>query len=201
MATLQASYDPPFEQRYSSLFSAMTEARRCFKSCENKVVEQCELPLIDLCCLQRGTEQEISACVAEISKASSDWGFFQVVNHGINNELLQAVRKEQKRLFHVPFEKKAASKVLNESYRWGNPTATSLDQLSWSEAFHVPLSKLIEDDACSEDEFRSLSLPGLNEITQLLPQSVTPARKPKPTHGDPSAQNGHFDSTDNFGCS
>ncbi|KAG0461905.1 hypothetical protein HPP92_020381 [Vanilla planifolia] len=148
---MQSPYDPPFQQRYSPLFSSGWRTR------ENEVIEECDLPLIDLRRLHCGLEEERTACVAEIGRASSEWGFFQVVNHGIDAELLQAVAKEQRRLFHVPYEKKAASKALNESYRWGNPTATSLDQLSWSEAFHVPVSKLAEDDnnACKE-EFASL---------------------------------------------
>ncbi|KAL0918389.1 hypothetical protein M5K25_010394 [Dendrobium thyrsiflorum] len=157
MAAFQdSSYDPPFSQHYSFLFSASAEAEHSFSSHESRVIAECELPLIDLKDLQCGNEEERMDCVAEIANASSEWGFFQVVNHGISTELLKEIRREQKRLFHRPFENKVGSKVLNESYRWGNPTATSLDQFSWSEAFHVPLSKLAEDGGCYEDEFRSL---------------------------------------------
>ncbi|KAJ6991596.1 hypothetical protein NC653_019690 [Populus alba x Populus x berolinensis] len=34
--------------------------------------------------------------------------------------------------------------VLNNSYRWGTPTATCPKQFSWSEAFHIPISKVFE---------------------------------------------------------
>ncbi|PKA48460.1 Gibberellin 2-beta-dioxygenase 8 [Apostasia shenzhenica] len=153
MASLKDACDPPFKEQYSSLFS---DASRWSKSLDVEVMEECELPLIDLHHLHCGREEEKMACVAKIGRASSQWGFFQVVNHGISAELLEAIRKEQKRLFHSPFEKKAGSKIFNESYRWGNPAATSLDQFSWSEAFHVPLSNLSESNSCNEDEFSSL---------------------------------------------
>jgi hypothetical protein len=44
--------------------------------------------------------------------------------------------------------------VLNNSYRWGTPTATCPKQFSWSEAFHIPISKVFEQ-ACY-GEFSSL---------------------------------------------
>ncbi|XP_020578986.1 gibberellin 2-beta-dioxygenase 8-like [Phalaenopsis equestris] len=153
MAAFPAPYDPPFLQHYSSLFPAAAETERHEAG---GVIEECELPVIDLKDLQLGGEEERMGCVAEIAAASSVWGFFQVVNHGISKELLKEARREQRRLFHMSFEKKNGSKDLNESYRWGNPTATSLDQFSWSEAFHFPLSKLSEGGGCDEDEFRSL---------------------------------------------
>ncbi|PKU75881.1 Gibberellin 2-beta-dioxygenase 8 [Dendrobium catenatum] len=163
MASLQGPCDPPFQERFSSLFSPATTIQLSLKN-----DEQCELPLIDLWRLECGDEEGRKACIAEIGKASSEWGFFQVVNHGINTQLLQAIKEEQRRLFHSPFEKKVKSKVFNESYRWGNPTATSLDQFSWSEAFHVPLSKLGEDDGCFEEEFKTLRV-----VMQKVAEAMT----------------------------
>uniref|UniRef100_A0A0D9VIL6 gibberellin 2beta-dioxygenase n=1 Tax=Leersia perrieri TaxID=77586 RepID=A0A0D9VIL6_9ORYZ len=111
-----------------------------------RAVSECELPLIDVGCLTSGQQQansaeERAACAAAIAAAAAEWGFFQVVNHGVGQELLDAMRREQARLFHLPFEAKSSTAgLLNDSYRWGTPTATSLRQLSWSEAFHVPLA-------------------------------------------------------------
>ncbi|KAM0945238.1 putative gibberellin 2-beta-dioxygenase [Dioscorea sansibarensis] len=109
---------------------------------EQDAVEECELPLIDLSKLQNGNKKDFSNCTAAIAKASSEWGFFQVLNHGISHELLGEMKEEQKKLFKLPFEKKVTSKLLNDSYRWGTPSATSLNQFSWSEAFHFPLSDI-----------------------------------------------------------
>ncbi|KAI4996503.1 hypothetical protein ZWY2020_051423 [Hordeum vulgare] len=74
-----------------------------------------------------------------MASAASEWGFFQVINHGVGRELLEEMRREQARLFHQPFDRKEKTGL---SYRWGSPTATSLGQLSWSEAFHVPLASI-----------------------------------------------------------
>lgn len=110
-------------------------------------VAECELPMIDVGCLTTAddgsspeAEAERAACAAAIARAAEEWGFFQVRNHGVPQELLDEMRREQARLFRLPFETKATAGLLNDSYRWGTPTATSPRQLSWSEAFHVPLA-------------------------------------------------------------
>lgn len=116
--------------------------------------EYCHLPLIDLGCLSSTNEKVRLACADAICRASSEWGFFQVVNHGISPELIRNMRREQVKLFQTPFDKKATCGVLNNSYRWGTPTATCPKQFSWSEAFHIPISKVFEQ-ACY-GEFSSL---------------------------------------------
>ncbi|TVU02605.1 hypothetical protein EJB05_51896, partial [Eragrostis curvula] len=128
-------------------------------------VSECELPMIDVGCLTAswgaGEEEdeaaERAACAAEIARAAEEWGFFQVRNHGVRPELLEAMRREQARLFRLPFEAKTAAPggLLNDSYRWGTPTATSLQQLSWSEAFHVPLAG-VSGDACNFGDLTDL---------------------------------------------
>lgn len=90
------------------------------------------------------------ACAKAICKASSEWGFFQVVNHGISPELLKKMRKEQELLFQTPFEKKSTCGLLNNSYRWGSPRARSHINFSWSEAFHIPLTKIAEESCYGE---------------------------------------------------
>ncbi|RWR90477.1 gibberellin 2-beta-dioxygenase 8 [Cinnamomum micranthum f. kanehirae] len=123
---------------------------------EGHIIAECQLPLIDLRALiGHGSESERHACEAAIVKASSDWGFFQVLNHGISQELLEEMRREQKKLFELPQEKKVGCRLLNNSYRWGTPTATSLKEFSWSEAFHIPLTN-ISEDGCFSEEFNSI---------------------------------------------
>ncbi|KAF5750022.1 putative gibberellin 20-oxidase [Tripterygium wilfordii] len=145
--------NPPLLNNYLQ-HSNKISAPDCNDEERKLVIRECQLPLIDLNALNSLDKSERQACSEAISKASSEWGFFQLVNHGISTELLRKMRREQARLFLTPFEKKVTCGVLNNSYRWGSPTATCLKQLSWSEAFHVPLDK-VSEPACY-GEFTSL---------------------------------------------
>ncbi|RWW55499.1 hypothetical protein BHE74_00037861 [Ensete ventricosum] len=129
--------NPPFFAAYGSLF----HSRPAAGNHEAEAMEECDLPLVDLSRLS--DEFQAEQCKREIVTAASEWGFFQIVNHGIPNGVLERLREEQVRMFRQPFEKKADEKFLGflgDSYRWGAPTATSLKQLSWLEAYHIRLS-------------------------------------------------------------
>lgn len=100
---------------------------------------------------------ERDECMKEISEAASEWGFFQVINHGISKEVLENMISEQKKLFYQPFVNKSDAKnffnLSPKAYRWGNPCATNLRQISWSEAFHFSLT-----DFSSMDQHITLRL-------------------------------------------
>ncbi|BBH01925.1 gibberellin 2-oxidase 8 [Prunus dulcis] len=101
-------FEPPFQGTCKTLLQNPTRYHDKLSD-----VDQCELPVIDLNNLNFGhTERE--KIVHEVAQAASQWGFFQVVNHG----------------FHRKF------------YRWGNPEATCLKQFSWSEAFHISTTEI-----------------------------------------------------------
>lgn len=146
------SSDPPFHEFYKELFDNEKEIKNTFKVVDK--AEERELPLIDLGQLSRGLEDE--KCKNEIAKASQEWGFFQVVNHGVSSEVLEKMKCEQVKLFKRPFLDKANGhsnfNFLSGSYQWGTPSATCLRQLAWSEAFHVPLA-----DISSTGDFSTLS--------------------------------------------
>ncbi|KAI3680569.1 hypothetical protein L6452_35342 [Arctium lappa] len=146
------SFDPPFQEFYKKLFdnhfinqsSSKNNRIEAFQEAEER--DEFELPLIDLSRLNRGGF-ESEECKREIAEASQEWGFFQVVNHGVSLELLERTRHEQVKAFKKPFREKAngGHRDLNfpaGSYRWGTPSATCLRQLAWSEAFHVPLTEI-----------------------------------------------------------
>ncbi|XP_040375659.1 gibberellin 2-beta-dioxygenase 8 isoform X3 [Rosa chinensis] len=166
---LSMDSDPPFHKAYKTFFdNASTTTATTNNNNNNKdnkdqeaikvIFEECELPLIDLRRLELG-DSEGEECKSEIARASQEWGFFQVVNHGISSELLQKMKSEQEKVFQQSFDKKSQEhKYLNFSagtYRWGSPTATSLRQLSWSEAFHIPLNKIFASSAAGLDDLSS----------------------------------------------
>lgn len=144
--------NPPLLRNYTKLVcqSESDHKDKLKISFDHSKNEECELPLIDLSGLRSEREEERESCAMAICRASSEWGFFQVVNHGISIELLRKMRREQVKLFEAPFESKENCGLFNNSYRWGNRTATSPKQFSWSEAFHVPLTKISDQHCCGE---------------------------------------------------
>ncbi|XP_031129064.1 gibberellin 2-beta-dioxygenase 8-like [Ipomoea triloba] len=149
MGEIGESSDPPFEEAYKKLFDEFNYAPRLSSEVDEVIaVDERELPLIDLEELSRG-EMAREECKNKIARASQEWGFFQVVNHGIPREILETMRKEEVKLFKRPFKEKAmADKEFNfseGSYRWGSPSASRVRELSWSEAFHVQLSDIYAD--------------------------------------------------------
>ena len=146
--TTMMNSNPPLFQQYELLLQSTAHLQPLHNGYQptSSVLEECQLPLVDLKGLESGKEKERMACSREIFEASAEWGFFQVINHGIRSELLSRMSKEQMKLFAVPFENKSTSGILDNSYRWGAATATQPNQFSWSEAFHIPLTKVSEAD-------------------------------------------------------
>jgi gibberellin 2beta-dioxygenase len=111
---------------------------------------RCVLPVIDL---QHGEDQ----CLEAIVRAASEWGFFQVTNHGVPQALLDELHEAQVAVFRRPFQRKVREPLLDfspESYRWGTPAAMRLEQLSWSEAYHLPMTTCTPPATSSGDKTR-----------------------------------------------
>ncbi|CAH9081527.1 unnamed protein product [Cuscuta epithymum] len=149
------SDDPPFMEKYKNLFQRhglTTQAR-------HEAAEELELPLIDLGELSSRDGAARKECKRRIARASREWGFFQVVNHGIPPEVLENMRSEQVRLFRKAFEERERNMKVHfpdGNYQWGTPTATNLWQFSWSESFHVPLTDISNStSAASQTNLRS----------------------------------------------
>lgn len=149
-------YEPPFLESYKTLLQGsvggvvdaddISETRRNDKS--SSIMERFEIPLIDLSRLNLD-HSEKEECMKEITEAATKWGLFQVVNHGVSQEVLQRLLYEQMKVFRRPFASKCEEDFLNlpaRSYRWGNPSATNLRQLTWSEALHMFLPDIARMD-------------------------------------------------------
>ncbi|KAL3820669.1 hypothetical protein ACJIZ3_006574 [Penstemon smallii] len=157
----ESSPDPPFEIKYKNLFDNSNDTQKSLPDI-SVIMEEHELPLIDLNRLSFG-DFERDLCKKDIARASQEWGFFQVINHGISRDILEEMKREQVKLFKKPFNEKSNYKDLNfsaGSYRWGTPTATCLKQLSWSEAFHVSLNDILGSG-------------GLNSLSTTMEQFAT----------------------------
>ncbi|AAF01507.1 putative leucoanthocyanidin dioxygenase [Arabidopsis thaliana] len=65
-------------------------------------VADINIPIIDLDSLFSGNEDDKK----RISEACREWGFFQVINHGVKPELMDAARETWKSFFNLPVEAK-----------------------------------------------------------------------------------------------
>ncbi|CAN6228904.1 unnamed protein product [Urochloa humidicola] len=173
-AFMESGAEPPLAESYLDLLRRGGGGGIAAPPADGRVaaaVQERELPLIDLSCLMMATggarESEAAACAEAMARAASEWGFFQVTGHGVGRALLERLRAEQARLFRLPFEAKAGAGLLNGSYRWGAPTATSLRHLSWSEAFHVPLASISGRTACDFGDLASLRVV-MQEVAEAM---------------------------------
>lgn len=130
---------PPLESICNKLPARIVEKNDTNKFSEESSIttccEDCELPLIDVSHLYHKDNVE---CKTRIADAAKEWGFFQIINHGIRTDVLIRMQSEQRKLFEKSYEEKISSSSRSD-YRWGNPTAMSLQEFSWSEAFQLTL--------------------------------------------------------------
>lgn len=136
-------YEPPFLHTYKSLLQGTNDLISDLSN-----VEKSEIPLIDLNRLKLN-QLERDECMKEIAEAARKWGFFQVVNHGVSQEVLKSMEFEQMEVFRIPFGIKSQENFLNlpsRTYRWGNASATNSKQLMWSEALHMFLPDIAKMD-------------------------------------------------------
>ncbi|WCJ22556.1 Gibberellin 2-beta-dioxygenase 5 [Euphorbia peplus] len=148
-------FDPPFEEQYNVLVN--NSGSQAENDDDDEKVEECEVPLIDMKCLLTRDEDDFHFrdCM---KLAASEWGFFQLKNHGIPQYILESMQYQQKNVFYEPFITKSQAGFLNlspNSYRWGNPKATCSYQLSRSEAFHFSFSDISKMHHHVHDNLRS----------------------------------------------
>lgn len=103
------------------------------------------IPIIDLGGLN-GTDPDVRASIFEqISEACREWGFFQIVNHGVSPELMDRARETWRQFFHLPMEVKqryANSPKTYEGYgsRLGVEKGAILDWSDYYFLHYLPLS-------------------------------------------------------------
>ncbi|OVA15010.1 Oxoglutarate/iron-dependent dioxygenase [Macleaya cordata] len=73
----------------------------------NSTSSSMQVPLIDFSKLINITNTDQSQReLSKLAAACEEWGFFQVINHGIDAELLECIEKVAKKFFLLPLEEK-----------------------------------------------------------------------------------------------
>ncbi|KAJ3676359.1 hypothetical protein LUZ60_003771 [Juncus effusus] len=115
------------------------------------------IPIIDL------SEKNAVEIASAVSAACKDWGFFQVVNHGIRPELMKQAQEIWRQFFHLPMEEKekfANSPDTYEGYgsRLGVAKGAILD---WGDYYFL---HFLPSNLMNRDKWPSLP-PSLRAIT------------------------------------
>lgn len=102
-----------------------------------KAIEGVAVPVISL-------SQPHDVIVKEVAKASTDWGFFLITDHGIPSSLIQRLQNVGKEFFELPHEEKEAyaNDPSNGKFEgYGTKIANNLDKkLEWIDYFFHILS-------------------------------------------------------------
>ncbi|XVF51922.1 hypothetical protein PTKIN_Ptkin04bG0223200 [Pterospermum kingtungense] len=98
--------------------------------------ESLEIPMIDMSRLGDDDEQR------KLHMACRDWGFFQLINHGVEDGVIERMKIDIQEFFKLPLqEKMACAQLLNNLEGYGQAFVVSEDQkLDWGDMlFLFPL--------------------------------------------------------------
>ncbi|KAH7660887.1 Ent-kaurene synthase protein [Dioscorea alata] len=114
---------------------------------------------------------EISNLIAQIGEACENWGFFQVVNHGVEVELLEKVEAVTKEFFALPVEEKRKVKrgeVNPMGYYDAEHTKNVRD---WKEVFDFSVTEWVTPLLRLENHWPE-TLPAMREVCEKYYKAV-----------------------------
>ncbi|MCO5552077.1 hypothetical protein L7F22_005587 [Adiantum nelumboides] len=74
------------------------------------------IPVIDLQELLHQDDHSARMAAQELANACKEWGFFQIINHGISTSLMEGVRRLVKEFLNLPMEEKMKRPMKFEPY-------------------------------------------------------------------------------------
>ncbi|KAL1832547.1 hypothetical protein ACET3Z_002198 [Daucus carota] len=105
------------------------------------VTHPSDIPVIDLSNLVKGGKARFQAEILKLTAACEEWGFFQVINHGIDEEVLSDIEKMAMEFFMLPLEEKQKYPMAPGTVQgYGQAFVFSEDQkLDWCNMFALGL--------------------------------------------------------------
>ncbi|XP_020257817.1 probable 2-oxoglutarate-dependent dioxygenase At5g05600 [Asparagus officinalis] len=102
------------------------------------------IPLVDL-------SSPPPTLIADIEAACRDWGFFQVVSHGVPLELLEGVQSMAKEFFSLPLEEKKRVQRDEENPVGYYDTERTQEVRDWKEVFDFTVKETFHIPVTEED--------------------------------------------------
>ncbi|PHT36643.1 hypothetical protein CQW23_24343 [Capsicum baccatum] len=95
-----------------------------------------QIPVIDMEQLLHGHDHDSE--LERLHFACKEWGFFQVVNHGVSIPLMEKVKSEIQAFFDLPLEEKKFEQQEGNIEGFGQDIVFSEEQkLDWSDLFYI----------------------------------------------------------------
>ena len=110
-----------------------------------------------------------AAALEKIKDACENWGFFEVINHGISHELLDTVEKFTKEHYKKCMEQRFKEMVASKGLEG---VQTEIDDLDWESTFflkHLPVSNISEVPDL-EDDYRKIMKEFADKLEKLAEQ-------------------------------
>ncbi|XP_052172389.1 jasmonate-induced oxygenase 2-like [Diospyros lotus] len=108
--------------------------------CSEEDGKEVNIPVIDLSeVFSDGDPAARERAMAAVDEACREWGFFQVVKHGVNEELMLRTREAWREFFRLPVEEKQAYANLPATYEgYGSRLGVEMGgKLDWSDYFFL----------------------------------------------------------------
>ncbi|KAF8031466.1 hypothetical protein BT93_D0625 [Corymbia citriodora subsp. variegata] len=123
-------------------------------------------PVIDL---EKLNGEERGVTMEMIKDACENWGFFELVNHGISHELMDTVERLTKGHYKECMERKFREMVASKGLE---AVQSTIDDIDWESTFflrHLPVSNMSEVPDLTED-YRKVMREFALEIQKLAEQ-------------------------------
>eukprot|EP00249_Psilotum_nudum_P014599 c24906_g1_i2 orf=1846-2775(-) len=104
------------------------------------------IPVIDLSPLRSypGDPESRIRLIDEVGNACEQWGFFQVINHGVPIRLLEKVKAEAEAFFALPLEEKRLVKRTAQNPLGYYDTELTKNFRDWKEVFDISAAEQME---------------------------------------------------------
>ncbi|KAK7407720.1 hypothetical protein VNO78_09757 [Psophocarpus tetragonolobus] len=94
------------------------------------------LPIVDLSKLL--SEEVKSPELEKLDRACKEWGFFQLINHGVDMKLVEDVKRGAQELFHLPIEeKKKLWQKPGDMEGFGQMLGSDEGSSNWVDLFYI----------------------------------------------------------------
>ncbi|KAF4382717.1 hypothetical protein F8388_015545, partial [Cannabis sativa] len=148
------------EKKHKESSRKESEKKKQNSSAKTVIIEMEKFPIINL---EKLNGEERNSIMGQINDACENWGFFELVNHGIPHEFLDTVEKMTKEHYRKCMEERFKELVKSKGL---DAVQAEVNDIDWESTFflrHLPVSNIAEIPDL-DDEYRKI----MKEFAQKL---------------------------------